>query len=73
MRVRYIGDYYKVSLIRGNIYQVIGREKGLYRIVDETNEDFLFWPVDFEIVEGSVNDLPEDKCENWKDVDQGVF
>lgn len=51
MKVRYIGDYYKVSLIKGNIYEVIGIEGDWYRIIDETEEDFLFAPQQFEIVE----------------------
>ena len=51
MKVRYIGDYYKVSLTKGNIYEVIGIEDGWYRIIDETEEDFLFAPQQFEIVE----------------------
>lgn len=51
MKVRYIGDYYKVSLIKGNIYEVIDIEDGWYRIIDETEEDFLFAPQQFEIVE----------------------
>lgn len=50
MKVKYIGDYYKVSLIKGKIYEVLGIENGWYRIVDETGEDFLFSPKDFEIV-----------------------
>ena len=51
MKVRYIGDYYKVSLIKGKIYNVINIEEGWYRIIDETEEDFLFAPQQFEIIE----------------------
>ncbi len=50
MKVKYIGEYYKVSLIKGKIYDVLSVEDGWYRIKDETGEDYLFSPNDFEIV-----------------------
>ena len=51
MKVKYIGNYYKVSLIKGKEYEVQSIEDGWYRIIDETGEDFLFSPNEFEIVE----------------------
>ena len=51
MKVKYIDDYYKVSLIKGKIYDVLAIEDGLYRIIDETGEGYLFWSEDFEVVE----------------------
>ena len=51
MKVKYIGDYYKVSLIQGKVYEVMEIERGWYRIVDETGEVYLFPPNEFEIVE----------------------
>ena len=51
MKVKYIGDYYKVSLIKNKVYDVVAIEDGAYRIVDETDDDFLFPADDFEIVE----------------------
>lgn len=51
MRVKYIGDYYKVRLIKNKVYDVINIEKNWYRIVDETDDDGLFAPEQFEIVE----------------------
>ena len=50
MKVKYIGKYYKVSLIYQKIYEVISVEKEWYRIKDETGEDYLFPPEIFEIV-----------------------
>ena len=50
MKVKYINET-DISLINGKIYAVISVEEGLYRIVDETGEDYLFWPDEFEIVE----------------------
>lgn len=58
MRVKYIGDYYTVSLIKGKIYDVISVEHGWYRIIDEEGYDedeeiqgYLFPPEEFEIIE----------------------
>lgn len=51
VKVRYIGEYYKVSLLKGKVYDVLSIEDGWYRIVDETGEDYLFPPGYFEIVE----------------------
>lgn len=50
MKVRYINES-DVSLTNGKIYEVIAEEKGLYRIIDNTEEDYLFYPEEFEIVE----------------------
>ena len=51
MKVKYIGNYYKVSLLKDEIYEVIAMEDGAYRIIDETDEDYLYPPNEFEIVE----------------------
>lgn len=50
MKVKYIGetDY---SLTNGKEYEVLGIEEGYYRIVDNSGEDYLFAPEDFEIIE----------------------
>ena len=50
MKVRYKGES-NVSLTKNKIYDVIAIEKTWYRIVDETGEDYLFPPDEFEIVE----------------------
>lgn len=49
LRVRYIGET-DISLISGKVYNVISIEKSWYRIVDETEEDYLFSPEEFEVV-----------------------
>ena len=53
MKVKFIGEDDPLELLNGKIYDVIevDEESGWYRIVDETGEDFLFEPEDFEIVE----------------------
>lgn len=50
MKVRYIGKS-DVSLTNGKIYNVLSVENGWYRIVDDTDEDYLFDPSEFEVLE----------------------
>lgn len=50
MKIKYIGETC-VSLSNGTVYEVLSIEGGLYRIVDDTEEDYLFWPEEFEVVE----------------------
>jgi uncharacterized protein YgiM (DUF1202 family) len=49
MKVKYIGetDY---SLTNGEEYEVIATEYGYYRIIDNSGEDYLFPPDEFEII-----------------------
>ena len=51
MKVKFIGKSDPLMLINGKIYDVISVEKDWYRIVDETEEDYLYPPELFEIVE----------------------
>lgn len=58
MKVRYIGDYYKVVLEKGKTYDVECIETGpsgdWYRILlPDLDDDGLFSAADFEIVEDS--------------------
>ncbi len=57
MKVRYIGKDI-VALEKGKIYDVISIERGWYRILTELEEDYLFPPGTFDIVDES--DRPED-------------
>nr|DAI66263.1 MAG TPA: hypothetical protein [Caudoviricetes sp.] len=50
MKVKYIGKSDPLELINGKIYNVISIEKGGYRIIDETSEDYLYPPELFEII-----------------------
>ena len=50
MKVKYINKS-TVSLTNGKIYDVLAVEKGCYRIIDDTGEDYVFLPDEFEIVE----------------------
>lgn len=53
MKVRYIGASDPLELLNGKVYEVleVEEEEEWYRIVDETGDDYLFPPEDFEVVE----------------------
>ena len=50
MKVKYQGKS-DVSLTNGKVYEVIAVEGGWYRIVDDTDDDYLFSPDEFEEIE----------------------
>lgn len=52
MKVKYIGPSSGVSLVKGNLYEVLGYENEFIRVVDETGEDYLYDPDSFVEVEG---------------------
>lgn len=62
--VRYIGKKDTIALDRSKIYAVLSIEKGWYRIMTELDEDYLFPPDLFEIVDEKEEWLPavETKC-----------
>lgn len=51
MRVKYIADHETLALEKDKVYDVMSIEKGWYRIMTELDEDYLFPPEAFEIVE----------------------
>ena len=52
MKVEYIGTISDpMELITGKIYDCLGQEKDRYRVIDETDEDYLYPVEEFEIVE----------------------
>ncbi len=50
MRVKYVGNWDTLPLIKGKEYSVMSVEKGWYRIYTELDENYLFPPKLFEIV-----------------------
>ena len=50
MKVTYLEESNPLQLENGKIYNVISIERGLYRIIDETDEDYLYPIGMFEIV-----------------------
>lgn len=51
MKAKLIMDIGSPALIPGKIYDVISVERGWYRIMTEIDEDYLFPPKMFEIIE----------------------
>lgn len=63
MKIKYIGEKmisipnsYQIffDVIPNKIYEVLSVERGFYRIVDESGEDYLYPPENFEVVEENV-------------------
>ena len=50
IKVKYIGDISTVALEKGKEYDVLSVENGWYRIMTELDEDYLFPPKLFEVV-----------------------
>ena len=50
MKIKYKGES-DASLTNGKIYEVMSVESGWFRIVDDTDDDYLFAPEEFEVVE----------------------
>lgn len=58
MTVKYLGESDPLSLLKDKEYEVISIEKGpnnedWYRIIDETEEDYLYHSLEFEIIDNS--------------------
>ena len=51
MRVKYIGKHDTPAIDKGKIYDVISIEKCWYRIMTELDEDYLFPPEEFQVIE----------------------
>ena len=51
MKVKLIGKVQTLALENGKVYEVMSVEKGWFRIMTELDEDYLFPPEQFQIVE----------------------
>jgi len=51
LKVRYTGETSSRGLTHGETYEVMSIEYGSYRIIDNTDEDYLYPDYAFEIVE----------------------
>lgn len=51
MEVRWKGKTEFLVLTHGKEYEVLSVEKGWYRIIDDSGEDYLYPPEYFDIVE----------------------
>ncbi len=51
MKVKYVGEFDTLAFEKNKLYDVISIEKGWYRIMTELDEDYLFPPELFDIIE----------------------
>ena len=51
VKVKYLGETSFLELTNGKVYTVLSVEKDWYRIVDDSGEDYLYPPEDFEVVD----------------------
>lgn len=56
MKAKFLGKVNTLALINGKEYDVISVEKGWFRIMTELDEDYLFPPEQFEIIEDGTHD-----------------
>lgn len=59
MKVRYLCGTSFLELTHNKVYEVVSVEKGWYRLVDDTGEDYLYPPDEFEVLaadDGSAGD-----------------
>ncbi|WP_419074771.1 hypothetical protein [Ruthenibacterium lactatiformans] len=52
MKVRWKGETEFLVLTHDKVYNVLSIERGWYRLIDDSQEDYLYPPEKFEIVEG---------------------
>ena len=53
-QVRYLVETEPLMLTKGKIYDVLAIENGWYRIIDDSEEDYLYPPEVFEIINERV-------------------
>lgn len=51
MKVKYIKDTISLCLTKNKVYEVLSVEKEWYRLIDDSGEDYLYPPENFEVVE----------------------
>ncbi len=58
MKVKYLGTTSFLELTHDKVYTVLSIEKEWYRIVDDSGEDYLYPPEEFEIAEPDDGTTP---------------
>lgn len=56
MKVRYIKNTISLCLTQNKVYEVLSVERGWYRIVDDSGEDYLYPPEHFETLNKNSHD-----------------
>lgn len=65
MKVKYIGESFGVEgLTNGNVYEVIAIENDMYRIIDDSGEEYLY-----SIAKPCSLEDPR-KCGKWEIVEE---
>ena len=55
MKARYVGESFGVdSLTNGKIYEILGDEHGMYRVIDDSGEDYLYSKDNPAPLDGSI-------------------
>ena len=57
MKVKWLGETEFLCLTHGKVYEVLSKEYDFYRVVDDSDDDYLYEIDGFEIVEGSEDEL----------------
>lgn len=50
MRAQWLGETDYLVLTHGKVYAVLSIEEGWYRIKDDSGEDYLYPPEQFEVI-----------------------
>ena len=58
MKVRFLGETSFLELTHDKVYDVLSTEKGWYRVIDDSGEDYLYPPEDFEVIEPDDGTTP---------------
>lgn len=58
MRIKYHGETRPLELTSGKVYEVLSIEGDWYRIMDDTDDDYLYPPEIFDIVEPNDGSVP---------------
>ena len=54
MKLKYVGESFgAVSLTNGTVYECLGEDSGMFRIVDDSGEDYLYSVVNPRPLDGS--------------------
>lgn len=64
MKVRYIKNTISLCLTQNKVYEVLSVERGWYRVVDDSGEDYLYPPEHFETVRENDHDKDGIDSEN---------
>ena len=54
LKVRFLGEGSTMTLTHDKIYEVIAIEDDCYRIIDDTDEDYLYPIKKFEVISGTT-------------------